>query len=287
VAIHTQIANILKQNFESNPDSALRNELAPLIISHSSVTGDQSKIEDVLKEQINTAQIENEQIYLQSIHNFLQINQQTEESTQFEVEQSDAIMPQLSTSHINQNFPNIIPLKFEDSDSINLNLEAKIEQISIDKIIDTMLSGGYENAKREINLFVIQDISNELKNQARLCLIKIFIEGKNEDAKVLLETLKNDIKDEEKSNRIILDNLEALYNFQEGRIDKAIEILQNTAKAALTQDNFAKILTLSNISILLNSKDKDLADTYYGTIEGITKSLNFQDFLQDYKKHFN
>ena len=287
VAIHSQIANILKQNFDSNPDSALRNELAPLIISHSSVTGDQSKIEDVLKEQINTAQIENDQIYLQSIHNFLQINQQTEESTQFEVEQSDAIMPQLSTSHINQNFPNIIPLKFEDSDSINLNLEAKIEQISIDKIIDTMLSGDYENAKREINLFVIQDISNELKNQARLCLLKIFIEEKNEDAKVLLDTLKNDIKDEEKSNRIILDNLEALYYFQEGRIDKAIEILQNTAKAALTQDNFAKILTLSNISILLNSKDKDLADTYYGTIEGITKNLNFQDFLQDYKKHFN
>jgi DNA polymerase III delta prime subunit len=150
-----------------------------------------------------------------------------------------------------------------------------------------MLNGDYENAKSDINLYIIQYVSDELKNKARLCLLKILIEEKSGDAKVLLETLKKEIPEQETSNIVILENLEAIYYFQEGSTEKAIEILQNTAKEALTQDNFAKILTLSNISILLKSINKDLADTYFGNIEGIAKNLNFHDFLQDYKKHFN
>ncbi len=286
IAIHSQIANILKQNFDTHQDTALRNELAPLIISHSTLVGDQNYIEDILKEQIIAAQTENDQIYLQSIHNFIDNYQQSSE-----IEQTSEIgnnkSPKISINFSEQEFSNLIQSKFEEPQISNFNLEAQIEKIDFDKIIDLLLSDDYENAKKYINLYINQDISKEQKDLASLCLLKILIDENNEDAKVLLDTLKNEIPEQHKSNRTILENLEAMYNFHQGRIDKAIEILQDTAKRAMTQDNFAKLLTLSNISILLKMKDLNLANTYSETIEEIANRLNFYNFLNDFKAQFN
>lgn len=284
VAIHSQIANILKQNFDSNPDTALRNELAPLIISHSSVTGDQSKIEDVLKEQINTAEAENDHIYLQGLINFIDSYQKSPDESTVSTNNENA------ENHIapgEMNLQNLIFPKFDIPQQMNLEFKTQIEKIDFDKIVDLMLSGNFEEAKKSINLFINQDIADEQKNKARLCLLKILIEEQNDDAKILLDTLKREIPEEEKSNHIILENLEALYHFQEGRIEKSLEILQNTAKNALTQDNFAKLLTLSNISIFLQSKEPEVSEDYSETIESIAKKLNYQNFLTEYKKHFN
>ncbi|HRS00976.1 MAG TPA: AAA family ATPase [Bacteroidota bacterium] len=286
VAIHSQIANILKQNFDTNQDAALRNELAPLIISHSTVAGDQDKIEDVLKKQISTAQAENDQIYLQSIQHFIENYQQSSGVEQIS-EIGNNINPQISINYSDQEFSNLIQSKFEEPSINNLQIEVQTEKIDFDKIIDFLLSDDYENAKKYINLYINQDNSKEQKDLARLCLLKIFIDEKNEDAKILLDTLKNEIPEQEKSNRIILENLEAMYYLQQGHIDKAIEILQDTAKRAMAQDNFAKLLTLSNISIMLKMKDTNLANTYIETIEEIANRLNFQNFLDDFKTHFN
>jgi len=286
VAIHSQIANILKQNFDTNQDAALRNELAPLIISHSTVAGDQNKIEDVLKKQISTAQAENDQIYLQSIQHFIENYQQSSGVEQIS-EIGNNINPQISINYSDQEFSNLIQSKFEEPSINNLQIEVQTEKIDFDKIIDLLLSDDYENAKKYINLYINQDNSKEQKDLARLCLLKIFIDEKNEDAKILLDTLKNEIPEQEKSNRIILENLEAMYYLQQGHIDKAIEILQDTAKRAMAQDNFAKLLTLSNISIMLKMKDTNLANTYIETIEEIANRLNFQNFLDDFKTHFN
>lgn len=284
VAIHSQIANILKQNFDSNPDTALRNELAPLIISHSSVTGDQSKIEDVLKEQINTAEAENDHIYLQGLINFIDSYQKSPDESTVSTNNENA-ENQIAPGEMN--LQNLIFSKFDIPQQMNLEFKSQIEKIDFDKIVDLMLSGNFEEAKKSINLFINQDIADEQKNKARLCLLKILIEEQNDDAKILLDTLKREIPDQEKSNHIILENLEALYHFQEGRIEKSLEILQNTAKNALTQDNFAKLLTLSNISIFLQSKEHEVSEDYSETIESIAKKLNYQNFLTEYKKHFN
>ncbi|HPD32892.1 MAG TPA: AAA family ATPase [Candidatus Kapabacteria bacterium] len=286
VAIHSQIANILKQNFDTNQDAALRNELSPLIISHSTVAGDQDKIEDVLKKQISTAQAENDQIYLQSIQHFIENYQQSSGVEQIS-EIGNNINPQISINYSDQEFSNLIQSKFEEPSINNLQIEVQTEKIDFDKIIDFLLSDDYENAKKYINLYINQDSSKEQKDLARLCLLKIFIDEKNEDAKILLDTLKNEIPEQEKSNRIILENLEAMYYLQQGHIDKSIEILQDTAKRAMAQDNFAKLLTLSNISIMLKMKDTNLANTYIETIEEIANRLNFQNFLDDFKTHFN
>ncbi|HRT68587.1 MAG TPA: hypothetical protein P5216_07585, partial [Bacteroidota bacterium] len=286
VAIHSQIANILKQNFDTNQDAALRNELSPLIISHSTVAGDQDKIEDVLKKQISTAQAENDQIYLQSIQHFIENYQQSSGVEQIS-EIGNNINPQISINYSDQEFSHLIQSKFEEPSINNLQIEVQTEKIDFDKIIDFLLSDDYENAKKYINLYINQDSSKEQKDLARLCLLKIFIDEKNEDAKILLDTLKNEIPEQEKSNRIILENLEAMYYLQQGHIDKSIEILQDTAKRAMAQDNFAKLLTLSNISIMLKMKDTNLANTYIETIEEIANRLNFQNFLDDFKTHFN
>jgi vacuolar-type H+-ATPase subunit I/STV1 len=260
--------------------------LAPLIISHSTLVGDQNYIEDILKEQIIAAQTENDQIYLQSIHNFIDNYQQSSE-----IEQTSEIgnnkSPKISINFSEQEFSNLIQSKFEEPQISNFNLEAQIEKIDFDKIIDLLLLDDYENAKKYINLYINQDISKEQKDLASLCLLKILIDENNEDAKVLLDTLKNEIPEQHKSNRTILENLEAMYNFHQGRIDKAIEILQDTAKRAMTQDNFAKLLTLSNISILLKMKDLNLANTYSETIVEIANRLNFYNFLNDFKAQFN
>lgn len=284
VAIHSQIANILKQNFDSNPDTALRNELAPLIISHSSVTGDQSKIEDVLKEQINTAEAENDHIYLQGLINFIDSYQKSPDESTVSTNNENA-ENQIAAGEMN--LQNLIFPKFDIPQQMNLEFKSQIEKIDFDKIVDLILSGNFEEAKKSINLFINQDIADEQKNKARLCLLKILIEEQNDDAKILLDTLKREIPDQEKSNHIILENLEALYHFQEGRIEKSLEILQNTAKNALTQDNFAKLLTLSNISIFLQSKEHEVSEDYSETIKSIAKKLNYQNFLTEYKKHFN
>jgi hypothetical protein len=286
VAVHSQIANILKQNFDTNQDISLRNELVPLIISHSTVAGDQQKIEDVLKDQIQAAISENDQIYLQSIHNFIDNYKQSSEIEQMS-EIGNNKSPKISINFSEQEFSNLIQSKFEEAQISNFNLEAQIEKIDFDKIIDLLLSDDYENAKKYINLYINQDISKEQKDLASLCLLKILIDENNEDAKVLLDTLKNEIPERHKSNRTILENLEAMYNFHQRRIDKAIEILQDTAKRAMTQDNFAKLLTLSNISILLKMKDLNLANTYSETIEEIANRLNFYNFLDDFKAQFN
>lgn len=288
VAIHSQIANILKQNFDSNPDLALHNELAPLIISHSSIAGDNEKIEDTLQQQIRAAQLENDPSYLQGIHTFLENYQKSSEIPQSS-ENSENInsIEQNTDISAEQNFQNFIQLRFDESNTANLNFDAQFEKIEFDKIIDLILARNFDEAKRIIKLFLNQDAPIEQKNTAKLCLLKILIEEKSDEAKILLDTLKKEIDEKEKSNKVILNNLEAMYFFENGNIEKALEILQDTAKSVLSQDAFSKLLTLSNISILLKLKDNELANNYAESIEEIARKFNYQNFLEDYERYFN
>jgi len=294
-SLHTIIASILQKNFEQSKDIAIKNELLPFIVSHSSISGDEELIKKVLKEQAIVAEEYHDTAYINGITHFLhEINNPQNAEGDF-LQISNNYLPGYFEESSDNTFDFVEKNNSEATENL-INSHINPENIlthsnlqNFDEIIDLTLN---KNSDESIN--IIEQFANLSDNEyekikANLLLVKLYSEkDKLNDAVELLNKINFKVNEIDPCELDVLYlNTVAIINFKKGEVETAIEQLKKASKFALKLDITYKLLTVSNISILLKEFDYSMANQYKLTVAKLASDLNYNKFLEDYLARFD
>jgi len=295
-ALHSQISSILKQNYDKTDDIQLKRELLPFIVSHSDISNEEDIIKEVLQDQYRIAKEMNDETIIQSISNFLNnINNAP-------IFHDVLLAPNNSgNTHQHQNdfFDTDQALEF---DSPNIEFTASANEprkyqtdiipsktaLNFEEVIEIAASNHNADITNLINQFIEKSPNQLDKIKSTLLLIKFLAENeKIDEALNLIQNLSYNV-DEINPNEtdiLYLNTLAIVLNNQ-GKEQEAIQTLKKAAEISIKLDSNYKILTLSNISILLKKYDYENAIKYKEFVIRVSRELGYNDFIEDYLKQF-
>lgn len=294
-ALHSQISSILKQNYDNTEDIQLKRELLPYIISHSDISDEEEIIKEVLQDQYRIAQEMNDETFIQSITNFLNninnapvyqdmpIPSQADNNQQNQTEVFDNSD---STQFDNQNtglYESVYEPKRYHSDIISTT-----KALNFEEVLEIVASYPKSDIVNIINQFIEKSASQLDKIKSTLLLVKFLAENERiEEALKLIQNLSYSVDELNPSETDILylNTLAILLNNQ-GKEQEAIQKLKKAAELSIKLDSNYKILTLSNISILLKKFDYNNALKYKEFVVKVAQELGYNDFIKDYLKQF-
>lgn len=294
-ALHSQISSILKQNYDNTEDKELKRELLPYIVSHSDISGDEDMVKEVLKDQYRIAQEDSNETFIQSISNFLNnvnnspiypdsfLNPNPEESTLEsipEVNFSQSIIN--GEADISAEDLQIEPRKFHSE------IIPPKTALNFEEIIEFAASNHSDEVVGLINQFIDKSPNQLDKIKSTLLLSKFLAENNQLDqAMELINKLSYKIDDINPNETDILYlNTLAILQHNQGKETEAIQTLKKAAELSIKHDSNYKILTLSNISILLKKYDYENAIKYKEFVIKSARELDYSDFIEDYLKQF-
>lgn len=294
-ALHSQISSILKQNYDNTDDTELKKELLPFIVSHSDISGEDDIIKEVLQDQYRIAQETNDETVINSISNFLNnvnnapiyldaINNPLQQSNEnYQIPEVD-----LNESPILGNTEDIIELLPSEPRKYQSEIIPTKTALNFEEVVEIAATNRTNEIEDLINKFIEKSPSQLDKIKSSLLLAKFFAENdKIHDAIDLIEKLSykiNDINPTE-TDILYLNTLAILQNNQ-GKDEAAIQTLKKAAELSIRLDSNYKILTLSNISILLKKYDYENAMKYKDFVIKAARELEYSDFIDDYLKQF-
>lgn len=294
-AIHSQISSILKQNYDNTEDKELKRELLPYIVSHSDISGEEDIIKEVLQDQYKIAQEDNDETVIQSISNFLNnVNSAPiYHDTLINSNPEEQLNEIASDSNItNENLGLATQIGYDDLPAEPRKIQSEIIPpqtiINFEEVIELAANNHSEEILSVINQFIDKS-SNQLdKVKSTLLLAKFLSENdKIDEALHLVEKLSYKIDDinPNETDILYLNTLAILQNNQ-GKDEEAIRTLKKAAELSIKLDTNYKILTLSNISILLKKYDYENAIKYKEFVIKSARELEYSDFIDDYLKRF-
>jgi len=295
-ALHSQISSILKQNYDKTDDIQLKRELLPFIVSHSDISNEEDIIKEVLQDQYRIAKEMNDETIIQSISNFLNnINN----APIFH----DVLLAPNNSGHTHQHqndfFDTDQALEF---DSPNIEFTASANEprkyqtdiipsktaLNFEEVIEIAASNHNADITNLINQLIEKSPNQLDKIKSTLLLIKFLAENeKIDEALNLIQNLSYNV-DEINPNEtdiLYLNTLAIVLNNQ-GKEQEAIQTLKKAAEISIKLDSNYKILTLSNISILLKKYDYENAIKYKEFVIRVSRELGYNDFIEDYLKQF-
>lgn len=300
-ALHTIIADILKKSYESMDNPALKNELMPFIIAHSTLSEDEENIKEILQEQAKIAMEYDDKSYTTGIIQYLQsLNKDIEDNT----EQSFISSSQdENQKHINNDFNDLFDFISNNNQNNNrdysstnsfasINEETimpNFQNLKFDDIIEMGLNQDSESAIKILEQFTNSSIDFTDRIKANLLLAKLYSESGNlEKAIKLMDSLEHKIDEREpREIDVLYLNTISIIQYQKGDFTNAIDLLKKASEISLKLDLNYKLLTLSNISILLKELDYKLAKSYKESVEKIARDLNYDVFLEDFNQRFS
>ncbi len=300
-ALHTIIADILKKSYESMDNPALKNELMPFIIAHSTLSEDEENIKEILQEQAKIAMEYDDKSYTTGIIQYLQsLNKDIEDNT----EQSFISSSQdENQKHINNDFNDLFDFISNNNQNSNrdysstnsfasINEETimpNFQNLKFDDIIEMGLNQDSESAIKILEQFTNSSIDFTDRIKANLLLAKLYSESGNlEKAIKLMDSLEHKIDEREpREIDVLYLNTISIIQYQKGDFTNAIDLLKKASEISLKLDLNYKLLTLSNISILLKELDYKLAKSYKESVEKIARDLNYDVFLEDFNQRFS
>ncbi|MGB9701732.1 MAG: AAA family ATPase [Candidatus Kapaibacteriota bacterium] len=300
-ALHTIIADILKKSYESMDNPALKNELMPFIIAHSTLSEDEENIKEILQEQAKIAMEYDDKSYTTGIIQYLQsLNKDAEGSTEHSVISSSQDEHQRQNNNdfydlfdfISNNNQNSIRDHSSTNSFANINEETimpNYQNLKFDDIIEMGLNQDNESAIKILEQFTNSSIDFTDRIKANLLLAKLYSESGNlEKAIKLMDSLEHKIDEREpREIDVLYLNTISIIQYQKGDYTNAIDLLKKASEISLKLDLNYKLLTLSNISILLKELDYKLAESYKESVEKIARDLNYDVFLEDFNQRFS
>jgi predicted ATPase len=300
-AMHTSIASILKRNYDSIDNPALKNELMPFIIAHSTLSEEEDNIKEILQEQAKIASEYSDSSYTTGIIQFLQ-NLNNKEPNELEQLNQHDFTENKPTAEIANNFEELLDFMNNMNQNTDKNYTSgtisteitedivipKYHNLNLDDIIEMGLSENNENAIKVLERFASDSSNATDKIKASILLAKLYAESDSlEKAIKLMDSLEHKIdeKDPREIDVLYLNTI-AIIKYQKGEYSDAIELLKKASEIALKLDLNYKLLTLSNISILLKEFDYQLAQSYKESVEKIATELNYTSFLDDFNGRF-
>ncbi len=295
-ALHSQISSILKQNYDKTDDIQLKRELLPFIVSHSDISNEDDIIKEVLQDQYRIAKEMNDETIIQSISNFLNnINNAPIYHDPLSAPDNFGNTQQHQTDFFdtNQSFeidnPNIeFTENLTEPRKYQTDIIPSKTALNFEEVIEIAASNHNADITNLINQFIEKSPNQLDKIKSTLLLIKFLAENeKIDEALNLIQNLSYNV-DEINPNEtdiLYLNTLAIVLNNQ-GKEQEAIQTLKKAAEISIKLDSNYKILTLSNISILLKKYDYENAIKYKEFVIRVARELGYNDFIEDFLKQF-
>lgn len=293
--IHFQIASILKQNFDNSNNPAVKNEIMPYLVAHSSISGDQEMIKEVLQEQIKIAKENDDEVFITGITKFIEnISASSSNEQNFDKRGVEESTINIINSAENDYFVNNLLREEEESELDNMELQKDDivplpANVTLEDLIDISLNQETERTIKLIEQFANLTQNDIEKLKAKLILAKLYAESERYDkAIIIFNDLKYKVNEENpgETDALYLNSL-AILKFQQGELDEALSLLKKASELSLKLGPNYKLLTLSNISIIIKGIDLPLAEKYKTAVMKIAKDLNYETFIEDYLHNYN
>ncbi|OGU96533.1 MAG: hypothetical protein A2475_01895 [Ignavibacteria bacterium RIFOXYC2_FULL_35_21] len=285
IALHSQIASILKQRYEEAESELLKQEIAPYLAAHSAESGDKETAKSMLLIAAQSAQkFGNAGIIQEFYDNYSSIVQDDADKTQNNPEE-EALVEILRKSQIKlaESVDNGNQEVFENN---GIKSESQ-DFLAIRKtIVDYYHKGNFSSACDLANSYIesqMDGLTVSDKSQLYALVIKSYIEiGDIEKATNFCETALNLLeKSPDNIGECFVYNVCSILYSLKNQNDSAMKYLIEASRKALSLPPELRLLTLSNIALLMDKNKSGNANKYYDAARKVSSALNFQEFASD------
>lgn len=282
VSIHAQIAKYLKSKMDESESIEFKGEIAPYIAAHSLQSGDEDTARRML---LISAQAANETGGADAVEEAYAIYQSlSSKTTEEEVTSEKIIFDNL----LEQSYLNISSDLIKNaSGATNENDALPIDFNYIRRSIVDEYHKGNSNKAADIAITYINTHKTHLQpsEQAQMLTIasKCYLEiddihSAEKYCNEALELIKNYKEPVPESFAL---NVSAIIKAEKGDLDGAFFTLQAAARKSVNLPAEIRLLTISNIALLLKKWDDKKSDKYLSAVRKISKHLNFEELAHD------
>ncbi|MFA6569924.1 MAG: AAA family ATPase [Bacteroidota bacterium] len=291
IALHGQIAAVLRQKYDEAESEALKQQIAPYLAAHSAEAGDESTAKSMLLLAAQAAQrYGNTEVIQDMYESYANIGSKTSEETENQNEEiafADLIR---ASKH------NVVPdseeadtaLSEETGETVHESIEQPAQDFGIIRktIVDYYLKKNFSSAAElAITYYNSNEVSLHSSEKIQLLslTVKSLIELKDyhraekfvEDAKNMLND-KTDILAE-----CLYYNAVSALQVSKNNYSEALNNLRQAAEKSINLPSELRLLTLSNIAIITEINDSAEANRYYDAVRKLSSALDFEDFARD------
>ncbi len=294
-AIHGRIASLLKEKYEETDDAKVREAIAPYLAAHSVVSGDEELARKMMLYSAKASQkygspevIRNTYESYQKIggnaFDFDSANDESEvtvvpDNSPFKslMNKTQASLDKETTGHGESPPADLASNQFIHFDDF---LQAK------NSIVKDFHNENYFDAATKANEYLEKN-SEELKNHEKILLLTIAaraytaIKEYNSATKNLNQAMEILDADSNPQSECFVFNSFALLHSSQQHFTEAIDYLRKAAKKAMFLPPELRLLTLSNIGLVMQHIDPAKASRYLEASRKLTVSLNFDRFEKD------
>ena len=283
VALHGQIASFLKQKYDETPHEELRHQIAPYIAAHSSEAGDEETTKTMLLEAAKTANdLEAFEVVNHAFSSYLKMTGDDEES------QKNSSVKLAFQELLRQSIKPVMIADGNAGDTESL-IEAGlfVDFHTLRKmVVDDYHNKDYSTAAdKAITYYNSREKELRPIEQAQLIAltVKCYTELADytaadkyaEQAIKLINSIKEPIAD------CFVMNAVALYYYAIHNEEEANKMLRTAAEAVIYLPQEMRLLTLSNIALILNKYSKTNSNKYLNAIRKLSRNLRFEELATD------
>ena len=285
VALHGHIAALLKQKYNETSSESIRREIAPFLAAHSSESGDEETAKEMLLQTAqNAGRFGSSEIAKEAYQDYLEIEKNSEIEKNEKKIFEDII--KTASGEIDDEIDNSLNMDIEQKSSPGNDLNIIDFKIIRRLIVDDYHRKNY-NSSIERALRYLDSNEIELRNdeiaQLYSLLIKSYIELNNfekaEDYCILALKIIHSTN-EPVAECLVLNSAAVLRNHQHKQ-SEAMELLRQAAQKAVSLPPEIRLLTLSNIALLIEQTNPEEAKKYYLASMKMSAKLGYGDFEQD------
>jgi AAA ATPase-like protein len=289
VALHGQIANLLKKRLEDSDSDAVKDAIAPYVAAHSVEAGDEETARTMLLASAQAAsKTGSHEIIEEAYENFRTIYGESSES-EFPSKEEFAFKeilrqeePKQQTNGLDESQSDTNGMPFVYHGNINYDDFYEFRQ----SVVDDYHLGKYSDAaERSYTYYTTKLVDLRIHEKAQLLAlaVKSYCEIEdlhnaqkiNSEAMLILEETNDPIAE------CFIYNASALMENKFGSNEKALQYLQLAATRALELPSELKMLTLANIALILESTGSDKYRRYLKAAKQLTENLHFDEIARE------
>lgn len=288
VALHSQIAALLKQKYYETDDEETRRQIAPFLAAHSSVSGDKETAKSML---LATAQHSkmygSADVSMNAYQSYLDIDKDKAEEETENVSDNE-INTFRDIIHSQQIISGVTEASENDNGTNreSTNLPPEDFKSFRRRMVNEYHNGNYEDSAKSIADFLnLRENELTYSEQAQIILIavKCFIEARKfalaekefEKAEKLVELADCYVTE------CFLLNVGALLHIEQSRFSEAYSLLVKAAEKSNALPPELKLIVLINIGEILKERSPEKAETYFKSAEVLSRELNFHNFCMN------
>ncbi len=298
-ALHGQIASFLKEKYDESDDANVKEEIAPYLAAHCAVSGD----EELAKEMVLfTAQASQKygspEVIRDTYDSYQKIGEKefmyesaNEKNEVAEIPDNSPFKSLMNQTQVStgeeisgrgeSSSPEIISGRFIDFDDF--------AQAKNSIIHDFHNTNYYDAATKAMEYF--ENSIHELKNHEKILLLSIAARSytaisEYDSAAVSLDQAMEilDVKNDPQSECFVLNSYALLHSARR-QFAEAINYLKKAAQKAVFLSPELRLITLSNIGLVMQHIDPPKAKKYLAASRKLIITLNFNKFEKDIFGH--